>query len=346
MDTIAELIHQKAIELGYEKCGIIPVEMMSEYEDKLNQRTQKVPESQAFYQGQQRLIKIKEEFPWAKSVVVLTVPYSKYHVPESMSGHIAKHYLMDIRINEETKEFQNSIVLEQYFKELGMRSATNRKFGIVGLRWAAMQAGLGIIRRNNFFYSESGSWVVIEAFLVDYEMKLIEATKIAPCPKSCNRCIKACPTASLNEAYTMNPLKCVSFLTTFGGRDLLKESLATQFGEWIYGCDICQDVCPMNCGKWIGKEEFPHLEELLDILIAENILKMDEKTYKESIQPKFFYLTPDELWKWQVNVLNYMDNNFDIKYKSSIIESCNSKYSKVREMATAICRKRELKKNF
>lgn len=346
MDSIAQLIHQKALELGYDKCGIIPVEMMSEYENKLNERTQKMPESKLFYQGQQRLVKFKDEFPWAKSVVVLTVPYSKYHVPESMSGHIAKHYLMDIRINEETKEFQNSIALEQYFKELGLRSATNRKFGIVGLRWAAMQAGLGIIRRNNFFYSESGSWVVIEAFLVDYEMKLIETTKIAPCPKSCNLCIKACPTASLNEPYAMNPLKCVSFLTTFGGRDLLKEPLATQFGEWIYGCDICQDVCPMNHGKWIGKEEFPHLESLSDILTIENILKMDEKTYKENIQPKFFYLTPDEVWKLQLNVLNYMDNNFDIKFKPSIIESCNSNYSKVQEMAIAICRKRKLKKNF
>lgn len=340
---IAQLIRQKALKLGYEKCGIIPVGMMSEYENKLNERTQKIPESQPFYQGQQRLVKFKEEFPWAKSVVVLTVPYSKYHVPESMSGHIAKKYLLDTRIDENTKEYQNSVELEQYIRNLGMRTSTNRKFGLVGLRWAAMQAGLGIIRRNNFFYTESGSYISIEAFLTDYEMKLVEEQKLSPCPNNCDRCIKACPTESLCGAYMMNPLKCVSFLTTFGGRDLLKESLATQFGEWIYGCDVCQDVCPMNRGKWIGKENFPQLEALSDILTAENILKMDEKTYKEKIQPKFFYLTPDELWKWQVNVLNYMNNYFDKKYKSSIIESCNSNYSKVREMATAICIKRGLK---
>jgi epoxyqueuosine reductase len=343
MNEIAQLIHQKALELGYEKCGIIPVRKMGGYEEKLDERIQKVPESGVFYKGQQRLVKFKEEFPWAKSVVVLTAPYSKYKVPESVHGHIAKKYLLDIRIDENTKEYQNSVALEEYIWELGLRTATNRKFGIVGLRWAAMQAGLGIIRRNNFFYTESGSWINIEAFLTDREMELIETMNLPSCPKNCDRCIKACPTTSLCEAYTMNPLKCVSFLTTFGGRDLQKEPLAPQFGDWIYGCDVCQDVCPMNHKKWVGNEDFPKLTELTDVLTAESILRMDEKTYKEKIQPKFFYLTPDDLWKWQVNALNYLDNSFDEKYKPAIMEACGSSYQKVRDMAAAICQKRKLR---
>ena len=342
MDKTAQLIHEKALELGYEKCGIIPVEMMSGYEEKFHERTQKIPGSQPFYQGQERLLKFKEEYPWAKSIVILAKSYSKYEVPESLNGHIAKHYLMDTRVNESTTEFQNSILLEQYMQDLGMRTAINRKFGIIGMRWAAMQAGIGVIRRNNFFYTESGSWICLEAFLVDGEMELIEETRLKPCPPNCDRCIKACPTKSLCEAYAMNPLKCVSFLTTFGGRDLSNESLAAEFGDWIYGCDICQDVCPMNHGKWGGTEKFPELEELSDVVTIENILNMDEETYKEKIQPKFFYLAPDELWKWQVNTLNYMNNHFNQTYSSAISEARNSKYPKVREMATAICLKREI----
>ena len=154
--------------------------------------------------------------------------------------------------------------------------------------------------------------------------------------------MKACPTQSLCEAYAMNPLKCVSFLTTFGGRDLLNEPLAAEFGDWIYGCDICQDVCPMNHGTWGGTEKFPKLEELADVVTIENILNIDEEIYKEKIQPKFFYLAPDELWKWQANVLNYMNNHFDQTYISAISEARNSKYPKVKEMAAAICLKREI----
>ncbi len=342
MDPIAKLINQKALELGYEKCGIIPVGMLGGYEEKLNERVHKIPESSAFYKGQQRLVQFQKEYPWAKSVVVLTVPYSIYKLPQAVNGHVAKKYLFDTRIDENTKEFQNSLALENYMQELGLKTGTNRKFGVVGLRWAAMEAGLGIIRRNNFFYTESGSWINIEAFLTDREMELIETPGLRPCPKGCDRCIKACPTASLCEEYTMNPLKCISFLTTFGGKDLPKEPMAAQTGGWIYGCDVCQEVCPMNRGKWIGHEEFPGLSGLADALDAEQILKMDEQFYKEKVQPKFFYLTPDELWKWQVNSLNYMDNQYEDRYRSAILEACGSSHEKVREMADFICRKRRL----
>lgn len=340
MDEIAKLICQKALELGYEKCGIISVGRMGGYGEKLAERIRKIPESEGFYKGQQRLAQFQEKFPWAKSIVVLTVPYSKYDVPQTVAGHVAKRYLMDTRIDENTKELRNSIVLEQYMKELGLRTETNRKFGVVGLRWAALEAGLGIVRRNNFFYTESGSWISLEAFLTDREMELRETPNLPPCPKNCDRCMKACPTASLCEAYTMNPLKCVSFLTTFGGKDLPKEPLAENFGEWIYGCDICQDACPMNHGKWEGGKEFPGLSGLSDFLTAENILRMDEKFYREKVQPKFFYLTPDELWKWQVNALNFMDNQYEEHYRPLILEARDSHYLKVREMADNICKKR------
>lgn len=73
----------------------------------------------------------------------------------------------------------------------------------------------------------------------------------------------------------MNPLHCISFLTTFGGRDLTCKPLASDFSEWIYGGDFCQDVCPMNHKKWMGLKDFPDLPDLASHLTAENILKME-----------------------------------------------------------------------
>ena len=336
MESLEFIIQKKALELGYEKCGIVPLHILGGFKEKLEERVQKSPASSPFYQGQQRLARVQEDFPWAKSVVVLTVPYSKYQVPEEISGHIAKAYLFDNRLDEKSVEHQHSRALEAYLQSLGLKVAVNRRFGVVAMRWAAMQAGLGVVRRNNFFYTESGSWIHLEAFLIDQDLELKETTTLPPCPKNCNRCIKACPTGSLCDPYTMNPLQCVSFLTTYGGRDLAHDPLADNFGEWVYGCDICQDVCPMNHNKWVGNEEFPGNTELAPSLTVEAIIKMDEEFYQWEVQPKFFYLSPNELWKWQVNALNYIRNHYKEEYHLTILEALKSPYPKVREMAELI----------
>lgn len=342
MQTIEQLIQEKAYELGYEKCGIIPINKLSGYKEKLNERIERVPDSEKFYQGQQRLVNPLVEFPWAKSVVVMAVPYGKYIIPEEVKGHIGKSYLFDVRIDANTKEYQNSRAIEKYMQELGLRVATNDKFGIVGMRWAALQAGLGTIRRNNFLYTQSGSWVHLQAWLTDQEMELKEITELPQCPKGCNRCVAACPTKSLSAPYTMSPTDCISFLTTFGGRNLPQQPLSKSFGNCIYGCDICQDVCPMNKGRWKEEEEFPGLSELSSYLTPENILNMNEDFYREKVQPKFFYLSPQELWKWKVDVLCYMSNNYKESYKHYIVEACNNENVKISEMASYTCKELSL----
>jgi epoxyqueuosine reductase len=336
-ENIEGMIQKKALELGYESCGIIPLSKLSEYGQKMMERVQKVPQSEKFYQRQYRLIDPRETYPWAKSVVVAIEACIKYVVPMEVKDNIGKHYLFDSRIDENTEEFQAGLKLESYMQTLGVQFLNERKFGMVGLRWAAMKAGLGIIRRNNFFYTKkSGSWVTLQGWLIDQDLELIEKPELRQCPDNCNRCIKACPTGSLSAPFTMSPVECISYLTTFGGRDLKEEPLRKTFGTNIYGCDICQDVCPMNKGKWSEEEEFPGMSELAGYLTPEKILDMDEDFYRQNIQPKFFYLSTDDLWKWKVNALNYMGNNFRENYRSYIIAACKHENEKVRDLAEVI----------
>lgn len=336
-DAIAKMIQSKAYELGYEKCGIIPVQAMEGFKEKFEERIQKIPASGHFYrQNQGRLIQVTEEYPWAKSVVVLVVHYGRYKIPQSVQNHIGKSYLLEMRVDPNSKGYQSSVAMERYLQELGLRTATNRKFGIVAVRWAGMQAGLGLIRRNNFFYTESGSWVRLETWLTDREMELRETNTLPACPENCNRCVAACPTHSLSEPYTMLPTACISYLTTFGGKDLPREPLARNFDRCIYGCDICQDVCPMNKGKWREEEDFPGLAELAPALVPESILGMEEGFFREKVQPKFFYLAPEEHWKLKVNVLNFMRNNYKEEYKPYIKAACENENIKISEMAQSI----------
>lgn len=342
METVARMIQKKAYKLGYEKCGIIPISLMGGYDEKFEERMNKIPESKFFYERQKRLVNLSETYPWAKSVVVLTSVYGKYKVPEEVKGKIAKSYLFDVRVDSNTKEYQNNRALEKYMKELGLNVETNEKFEVVGMRWAAVQAGIGIIRRNNFLCTESGSWIHLEAWITDGEMELKETNNVPKCPEGCNRCISGCPTKSLSSPYTMLPNNCISFLTTFGGGNLHQNQLSKTFGTCIYGCDICQDVCPMNRGKWKEEEEFPGLSELAEELIPENILSIKEDFYIENVQPKFFYLSKEELWKWKMNVLNYMRNNYKEDYNFFIKAACNNEHEKIREMAILICNEMNL----
>lgn len=340
-----QVIQEKAYELGYEKCGIVRIQDLQGYDERLMERIDKVPASKIFYQRQSRLMNLPERYPWAKSVVVAVSHYGHYKVPEQMKGHIGKHYIFDGRVNTQSEEFKRSVSMDQFLKNLGLETATNRNFGIVGLRWAAMKAGLGIIRRNNFFYTEHGSWVELEAWITDRDMELIESTQLPACPKGCSNCIKACPTRSLSSPYTMNPGSCVSFLTTFGGRDLAQDPLAKSFGDWIYGCDACQDVCPMNSRKWTEQDEYPDVLELSSCFAPERIVEMDEAFYRQNVQPKYFYLSPDELWKWKVNALNFMRNHYQESYKHPILQACNNENEKIRDMAQTICKELSLTGN-
>ncbi|GEM_PF-3756171 len=153
------------------------------------------------------------------------------------------------------------------------REQTERKFGITALRWAAHKAGLGIIRRNNFFYTDSGSWVYIEAWLIDKEIELKQKYTQKPCPPKCNRCIDACPTKSLRESYTMSRATCISCLTTWDGDDLINEPNNRLMGAWVFGCDVCQDVCPYNKRKWEAVEEYPDLNELSKMISLNQMTK-------------------------------------------------------------------------
>jgi epoxyqueuosine reductase len=230
-----------------------------------------------------------------------------------------------------------SNAMDVFLQSLGLKTEKNRVFGMVGMRWAAMKAGLGIIRRNNFFYTKSGSWGEIEAWMTDGDLELIHQAELPPCPPNCRICLDACPTGALMAPYTMAPLRCIALLNTAQGRDLPNEPLAGQFGTWIYGCDICQDACPMNAGKWEESTDGFDVNELAPKLSLEGILSLDEQFYREKVARHFFYIGPDELWKWKMNALNAMRNAYKEQYRPYIRRALEDGHEKVREMARLVC---------
>jgi epoxyqueuosine reductase len=331
---LAVQIRNKALELNYEKCGIIKVTDMLEYGDKVRQRIERIPELKPLLERFYSYANLQNNYPWAKAVVVCVRGLGKYRIPKHLQGLIGKSLLIDYRRDKQSKEYQYREKFGQYLQEKGLRTATEGDFGLTGLRWAAYKAGLGIIRKNNFFYTKNGSYTRLDSWLIDEELELVEQSSLRECPESCNLCIRSCPTSSLSEPYLMNMSTCVSYLTAHKESwDLPNEKHKHLTGNWIYGCDVCQDVCPFNHNAWLGDEEFPNLEELGTHISLEKIVEMDYDFLRDVIQPKFWYIKKENVWKLKINALNAMLNNYKKSYDKSINIACNDENEKVREMA-------------
>jgi epoxyqueuosine reductase len=343
MEQLEGQIKNTALAMGYEACGIIRISAMSGYEQKLNERMQRIPEAKPFYQNYHRFAYPEGTYLWAKSIIVCVRNHGKYRVPDGLEGLIGKSYLFNYRTDVLSQDYQSSVKFEAYLKDSGFNVATERRFGITALRWAAWEAGLGLIRKNNFFYTRSGSWVALEAWLVDRELESIERPTIKPCPEGCTLCMKNCPTSSLSQPYTMNPLACVSFLTTFGGSDSSRDRFGTQMGRWIYGCDVCQDICPFNKNVRTAAEEFPGLTELSRHISLEKLVSADYSFLEEKLQPKFWYIRQSDVWKWKTNAINAMVNTYGDKYRDCILDAQNDSHPKVRETAQWAIRRLGLK---
>jgi epoxyqueuosine reductase len=192
--------------------------------------------------------------PWARSVVVCAINYNTDHaystqVRDSDRGWISRYawsredyhdaVLRRLKQVEATlrqavpAELQQSLITRSYVDT-----------GPVVERVYAKYSGVGWIGKNTCLISQKkGSWLFLGVILTSLEL---EADLPAPdrCG-SCTRCIEACPTDAILAPYQLDSSKCISYLT-IEKRGSIPEDLRAGMGRHVFGCDICQDVCPWN----------------------------------------------------------------------------------------------------
>ncbi|THD69566.1 tRNA epoxyqueuosine(34) reductase QueG [Robertkochia marina] len=144
--------------------------------------------------------------------------------------------------------------------------------------WAA-RSGLGWIGKNaNLLTKQQGSFYFIAELIIDLELEY--DTPVTDHCGSCTACIDACPTEAIVSPYVVDGSKCISYLTIE-----LKNELPGQFRDqmdnWMFGCDVCQDVCPWNRFARPHQEKAfePH-PELLD-MTREDWFELTEETFKK-----------------------------------------------------------------
>ncbi len=109
----------------------------------------------------------------------------------------------------------------------------------------AARAGLGFFGKNTcLLLPRRGSWFFLAELIVEAELERMNTPSDGHCG-TCNDCIPACPTDAFPEPYVLDARKCISYLT-IESQEPIPRSLRTAMGAWIFGCDVCQDVCPFN----------------------------------------------------------------------------------------------------
>ena len=152
--------------------------------------------------------------------------------------------------------------------------------------WAA-KSGLGWIGKNsNLITKQVGSFYFIAELIIDLELDYDNATT-DHCG-SCTACIDACPTQAIESAYVVNGSKCISYFT-IELKDNIPSEMKGKFGDWAFGCDICQDVCPWN------KFSKPHAEPLF--AARQEILDFSKKDWTEITAETFKVIFKDSALK-------------------------------------------------
>lgn len=118
----------------------------------------------------------------------------------------------------------------------------------------AVRAGLGWLgKHTNLITTEFGSWVFIGELLLNLELDY-DCERIEDHCGTCNLCIDSCPTKAITEPYVVDSTRCISYVTIESREPEIDHELTPLLNGWVYGCDICQDVCPWNRFETVTKD--------------------------------------------------------------------------------------------
>ena len=241
------LIKNMAKQLGFDYCGIAKAEKLNDDARRLEDWLKKGMHGNMQYMENYFDQRIDPALlvPGAKSVITLLFNYYPKETQLPTAAKIAKYaYGNDYHdvIRQKLKELLT--LLKEEIGEINGRGFVDSA-PVLERAWAN-KSGLGWVGKNgNLINKQSGSFFFLATLIVDIEL-VYDDPFIKDYCGTCRKCIESCPTDAILENKVVDGSKCISYFTIELKDALLPDSMKDSFANWMFGCDVCQDVCPWN----------------------------------------------------------------------------------------------------
>ena len=278
--TNTQIVKQTATVLGFDFCGIATAGFLDDDARRLETWLNKGMHGKMQYMEKHFDMRTNPSklVPGAKSVVTLLLNYFPESFQDTDSPKVAK-YAYGNDYHEVIREKLNHFLflLRQQIGEINGRGFVDSA-PVLERSWA-QKSGLGWIGKNgNLINKKQGSFFFIASLITDLALNADDAGIKDYCG-TCTRCIDECPTDAILPDKIVDGSKCISYFTIELKDALIPDKMKGTFDNWLFGCDVCQDVCPWNSfSKKHNEKEFNATNE---------ILHFTKKDWEEITEEKF-----------------------------------------------------------
>ncbi len=276
-----QLIKAEAKRLGFFACGISEARFLEEEVENFENWLKSGKNGEMKYMENHFDKRLDPALlvPGAKSVISLLYAYYPHQLQKHKDAPVISKYAYGedyhFVLKDKMRELTEFIKAE--IGDISGRAFTDSA-PVFDKKWAEL-SGIAWRGKHSNMLTKQGSFFFIGELIIDLEL-MYDKPMNSYCG-TCTRCIDACPTGAITEAYVVDAQRCISYLTIeFKGS--LPESLKNKFENRVFGCDICQDVCPYNKKPLFHNEErfFPHPD----------LLEMNKEDWYEITEEVFMKL--------------------------------------------------------
>jgi len=252
-------VSERARALGFDGCGVAPAEKFPEL-SRYSEWIERGYAGEMNYLKDPRRLDPRSPMPELRSIIVCALnynsgrPYSTEANSDPQDAHMPRGWISRYAWGDDYHEIlweklnELSAAMHGHFAEtFELRAYADT--GPIHERAAAKYAGLGWLGKNTLLINQSlGSWLFLGVMLTSLPLPPTLGPFDAPPPDrcgTCRRCLEACPTQAIVEPYVLDASRCIAYLT-IELRGSIPEPFRDAMGRHVFGCDICQDVCPWN----------------------------------------------------------------------------------------------------
>lgn len=275
----AQMIKSEAKRLGFLSCGISKADFLEEEAPRLEKWLKNNMHGEMHYMENHfdKRLDPRKLVEGSKSVVSMLLNYYPENTQEDPEApRISKYaYGTDYHFVIKDKLKQLLQFIQEEIGEVNGRAFVDSA-PVLDKAWAA-KSGLGWIGKNaNLLSKQVGSFFFIAELVIDLDLAC--DTPVTDHCGSCTACIDACPTQAIVEPYVVDGSKCISYFT-IELKNEIPQDVRGKFDNWMFGCDVCQDVCPWN------RFSKPHNEPLFNP--HPDLLSMTKKDWEEITEDVF-----------------------------------------------------------